>query len=215
MGQLPDNELNRKLVDAGQVAKEVDELEAAIAALNVAYEQFFLGAERHPPLKEHDALKRRMQRIKGMLVHQTAAKFRVQTVQSKFLTYERLWARTLQEMENGTYRRDVFKARLHRKQAASPQAAAQPQQAAAPPQATAPRQAASGPLSDASLKEVYDAFIQAKRRCQEDVSRLSFDAVASNLRKQVPELMKKHNAKSVDFKVVIKDGKAVLRAVPK
>ena len=32
---------------------------------------------------------------------------------------------------------------------------------------------------------------------------------------QVPELMKQHNAKSVEFKDVIKDGKAVLRALPK
>ena len=40
-------------------------------------------------------------------------------------------------------------------------------------------------------------------------------SVAANLRKQVPELLKQHNAKSVEFKVVIKDGKAVLKAVPK
>ena len=39
--------------------------------------------------------------------------------------------------------------------------------------------------------------------------------VAANLRKQVPELLKQHNAKSVEFKVVIKDGKATLKAVPK
>jgi hypothetical protein len=44
---------------------------------------------------------------------------------------------------------------------------------------------------------------------------MSFDSVAASLRKQVPELMKQHNAKSVEFKVVIKDGKAVLKAVPK
>jgi hypothetical protein len=55
----------------------------------------------------------------------------------------------------------------------------------------------------------------AKRRCNEDVSALSLDAVATTLRKQVPELMKQHKARSVEFKVVIKDGKAVLRALPK
>ena len=30
-----------------------------------------------------------------------------------------------------------------------------------------------------------------------------------------PELLKQHNAKAVEFKVVIKDGKASLKAVPK
>lgn len=55
----------------------------------------------------------------------------------------------------------------------------------------------------------------AKKRCGEDTSKLSLDSVASTLRSQVPTLMKQHNAKSVEFKVVIKDGKAVLRALPK
>jgi hypothetical protein len=44
---------------------------------------------------------------------------------------------------------------------------------------------------------------------------MSYDSVAASLRKQVPELMKQHGAKSVEFKVIIKDGKAVLKAVPK
>jgi hypothetical protein len=70
-------------------------------------------------------------------------------------------------------------------------------------------------MSEAKVKAIYDAYVTAKRRCQEDTSRLSLDAMATTLRKQVPELLKKHNAKEIDFKVVIKDGKAVLRAVPK
>jgi hypothetical protein len=44
---------------------------------------------------------------------------------------------------------------------------------------------------------------------------MSYDSIAASLRKQVPELMKQHGAKAVEFKVVIKDGKAVLKAVPK
>jgi hypothetical protein len=31
----------------------------------------------------------------------------------------------------------------------------------------------------------------------------------------VPTLLEKHKASSVDFKVVIKDGKAVLKAIPR
>ncbi len=65
------------------------------------------------------------------------------------------------------------------------------------------------------MKAIYDAYVQAKKSTNEDTSKLSMDTMAATLRKQVPELLKKHNAKDVDFKVVIKDGKAVLRAVPK
>jgi hypothetical protein len=83
--------------------------------------------------------------------------------------------------------------------------------------AAAPKPAAgSGPgLSDDKLKAVYDAYVTAKRRNQEDTSKMSYESVAANLRKQVPELLKQSGAKSVEFKVVIKDGKATLKAVPK
>ena len=75
--------------------------------------------------------------------------------------------------------------------------------------------AAKTALNDTRLREVYDAYVMAKKRCNEDTSRLSYDSVASSLKKQVPDLLKKHNARDVDFKVIIKDGKAVLKAVPK
>jgi hypothetical protein len=84
-------------------------------------------------------------------------------------------------------------------------------QAAVPP----PASTSGGTLTDASLRAVYDAYVTAKKRCNEDVSKLSYDAVAATLRKQVPDLLKQHKAQSVEFKVVIKDGKAVLRALPK
>ena len=39
--------------------------------------------------------------------------------------------------------------------------------------------------------------------------------VSQKLKQQIPVLLKQHNAKEVEFKVVIKDGKALLKAVPK
>jgi len=65
------------------------------------------------------------------------------------------------------------------------------------------------------VRAVYDAYVAAKRQGGEDTSRLSFEAVAQSLRKQVPELLARTQAKSVEFKVVVKDGKAQLKAVPK
>jgi hypothetical protein len=65
------------------------------------------------------------------------------------------------------------------------------------------------------MRAIYDAYVSAKKKCNEDVSKLTFESVSASLKKQVPALMKQHNAKGVEFKVVIKDGKAVLRAVPK
>ena len=279
----------RKMAENADVLKECEALEGELVALKATYEQYFLGLEKRPPTDKHKDLKRRVGNLKGYFIRATALKFRVQGLAQKFATYERLWLRTLQEMENGTYHRDLARAR-RRKQAeesataatpaerkparddftldevspeeadallsgafpsastapapapgippmapavapvVAPVAAAAPAPASRPgaaggvpritaptaaPRATPPQAAGGAALSDDKLRAVYDAYLQAKKRCNEDVSKISYDQVAQSLRKQVPELMQKHNAKAVEFKVVIKDGKAMLRAVPK
>lgn len=315
---------------------ECEAIEGELASLKVAFEHYFLGVDRHPPTRQYDDLKKRLERLKNAFIRNTAAKFRVQSIHGKFLTYDRLWQRTLQEIENGTYKRDVAKAkrRVEKQKPGSgrpqtvdvtelpdsdfdvdevdsmlsgslktpppppsmepvpfrgvpsvtplvpsvaplvpsvapvvatpargtalpsipsvkpvapsvaplvpsvapavkpltpsvaplvpPMAPAVKPLAARPPP-TAPRPAAPRPptaagpsdLSDDKLKSVYNAYVAAKRNNKEDTSKMSYDSIAASLRKQVPELMKQHGAKSVEFKVVIKDGKAVLKAVPK
>ena len=217
------------------LSDELDTLSDEVEALRAAYEQYFLGIERKPPTLRHDKLKKRVVAIQTTTVKQTAVKFKAQSLNAKLITYERLWTRTLKEIEDGTYKRDVFKAKLHQKdredvkppppppealrEGAAKPAPAVPARpgmpAAAMAKGGAPVAAPSGQLSEAKLKAIYDAYLTAKKRCNEDTSKLTFDSVANTLRQQVPALMKQHNAKSVEFKVVIKDGKAVLRALPK
>jgi hypothetical protein len=277
-----------RLSDSEGVARELDELEGALAELRARFEQYFLGVDRQPPTKDHDSVRARLGKLRNAFVRSAALKFRIQGLQQRFTTYDRLWHRTLTEMENGTYSRDLFKARRRRKtgdvptvgppppvaQAPAPAEKAAPA-AVVPPApvptgtqsgAPAPRpgpvpsiapvaipagtqggatrppgipagtqggavrakpvgvptgtqgavsRAAAAALAEPRLRAVYDAFVAAKKRCKEDVSRLSFESVADSLRKQVPELLERHGAKDVEYKVVVKDGKAVLRAVPK
>lgn len=204
-----------QLSDSEQLLKECNAVETEIAALKSRYEQYFLGTERSRPAVAHNVLKKRIESLRSTVNRTTAVQFRVKNITNKFLTYERLWNRTLNEIENSKYRRDLFKARLHAKArdgSAEEGAASKSNadRAKAPPPA-----AVASELSDAKLRAIYDSYLSAKKRCQEDVSKLTFESIASKLRKQVPELMKKHNASTVEFKVVIKDGKAVLKAVPK
>jgi hypothetical protein len=65
------------------------------------------------------------------------------------------------------------------------------------------------------MRALYDSYVAAKRSCNEDTSRLTYEAVASTVSRQLPELMNRFKAKSVEFKVEVKDGKAVLKAIPK
>src|SRR5689334_7956353 len=108
---LAADDSSQKKSTSEKAFEETAELEEELAQLRVAYEQYFLGNERLPPSRAHEDFKKRMIRLKSGLVRNTAAKFRISSLHNKFLTYERLWTRTLQEIENGTYKRDLFKAK--------------------------------------------------------------------------------------------------------
>ena len=65
------------------------------------------------------------------------------------------------------------------------------------------------------MRALYEEYVSAKRSCNEDVSRLTYEAMAKSVARQVPEILARTKAKSVEFKVVVKDGRAVLKAVPR
>lgn len=215
-----------------QVSQELDSVEALLHALRGQYEQYFLGMEKRPPVRAHEQFKKRIAALKTIPARNSALSFRLQSLQATAATYERLWMKTMQEMEDGTYRRDVFKARLRRKSSEAPAArspaqaaksapggkdvaAATPEAPAAAPQIHIAGTPPPDPLAEARLRSVYRAYVEAKRRCNEDTTRLSFDAVAASLKRQVPELLERNNARDVEYRVFVKDGKAILRAVPK
>jgi hypothetical protein len=209
-----------------ELEEETRSLEEDLEALKARYEQYFLGVERKEPSRWRDELRKRVMRLKEAFTRNTGLKFRIHSLHARYLSYERLWMRSAREKEEGTYRRDVFKARLRarrdeREASAPPDAAARPavaaataSQQAAPPKAPAPV-AAPGGMGEAQMRALYAAYIAAKKSCSEDVSRLTYEAVARSVSKQIPEIMTRFQAKTVEFKVEVKGGKAVLKAVPK
>jgi hypothetical protein len=172
-----------------------------MAELQVLYEKYFLGIDRRPPDRERKKVSDRMRILKTTYVKNTALKFRLHTLFAKLISFERMWDRTLREIEDGTYHRDVFKAKLHMNREERQKAAKQ--------------QEASFHIPDDKLRKLYDTYVTARQRTGESVAGLTFDAVASKIRSQVPELLTKHKASNVEFKVVIKGGKALLKAVPR
>ena len=69
-------------------------------------------------------------------------------------------------------------------------------------------------ISEDKLRRLYDTYLVARQRCGEPTDGISYESVASRIRAQVPQLMEKHKAKNIEFKVVIKAGKAILKAIP-
>ena len=181
-----------------KLAEEIDDLDESMTQLQVLYEKFFLGIDRRPPEQERKKVSSRMRELRTTTVKNTALKFRIQTLFAKLISFERMWDRTLREMEEGTYKRDVFKAKLRQgKEAQRPSGARK-----------------TPDIPDDKLRRLYDTYLVARQRCGEPTDGISYESVASRIRSQVPQLLEKHKAKNIEFKVVIKGGRAVLKAIP-
>jgi len=209
---------------AKELEQQVDAIENRMDRLRNLYEQYFQGIERIEPSTERKALKKLLRDVHGNIkrVRNTALKFRINQLVARMASFENYWNRTCRHIEEGTYHKDLFKARYrsrtHEEQEPEPaERQDKPDREAAGARA-APRHAAQpagGALPDKQINAIYDAYVTAKRRCKESTKGLTRDALARSIQKQVPTIMKQYKCKSVEFKVVIKQGKAVLKAVPK
>ncbi|MCP4500063.1 MAG: hypothetical protein GY822_08895 [Deltaproteobacteria bacterium] len=210
------------------------ELDNEIRMMRTTMDLYFQGIEREPPNPALEKLKKKVQRLRGEAGRwATSDKFRLNTLAQKLSTFSQMWERELTAMENGTSRRQ--KAKLNRKKknevqremlekeareasAALGQAQREAGEVEGVPQKSAAarrRPAASGAdMSDEKIRRLYNVYMQAKKRTGEG-SNLSYDKLASQIRRQIPQIKAKHKCGSVDFKVVLKNGKAMLKAVPK
>lgn len=71
--------------------------------------------------------------------------------------------------------------------------------------------ARAGESQEDKARRVYNNLLEAKRRCNEDTSGLTYDSVKKSMDKQANRLRESKGASNVDFKVVIKDGRAFLK----
>jgi hypothetical protein len=92
-------------------------------------------------------------------------------------------------------------------------AAPPPRQAAPPARPSVPTPAAEGALPDQRLRQIYAKYVEAKRSSNESTAGVTYEKLAETLRAQASRLKATHPAKSVDYDVVIKDGKALLKPV--
>lgn len=249
---------SRAAVDK-EIQAEVEQIEKDLNELKATYELYFMGVEKLEPVTQRDLIKSTLRRWQEAKPKNTALKFKIQQLKARLVSLENYWERINRQKEEGTYKRDLAKAKrreaeLEAKALAEAKkkagagvsgaltkdlragvpgegqaltgAALQAGKSAAetggksgPIGETAsgmarPRAASADDLTEPTLRKLYQTYVSARKRCGEQVD-LRYEDMAAALRKQVPKLMKETGAKSVEFKVVIRSGRAVLKALPK
>ena len=205
--------------EAKDLARSIHDLEKRMDRLRNLFEMYFQGVERTPPIIERDNLKRLIAELRRTPTRNTAVRFRVEQLIARMNTFDAYWTRLLKQIEEGTYTKNLFMARFRNQRRGKQPEQAMDKEAGDAPPAPAGRPHETGPdgekLGPERLNAIYKAYLQAKQRCQESTSGITREAVAAALNKQVPAILKQYSCKSVEFKVVIKAGKAIIKAVPK
>ena len=83
--------------------------------IKTLYEQYFLGMQKQPPSHLHSDIERRIRDLMQVQIRNTGMRYRFATLQQKFGSYNSYWRRTLRQIENGTYIRQL--ARIGRRAA--------------------------------------------------------------------------------------------------
>ena len=275
--------------------------EVQLSRIKHLYEQWFQGIERIEPQIARKQMERTIHLLRKEQPRNTALRFRFQTLIQRYTTLQTYWRRIGRQIEEGTYRRDLLRARRRRDAAreereanrnrrsssplkldpsqdmdvdqlieqasdrmdellkaptpgsnaksldldesnaarvprptSTPEAGAPSATFAKPqskrPQPTRPRPnpavtparkpappiapRAKGP-GDARMRQIYESYVEAKRRNNERTDKVDYETVAKSLKKMVPKLDRKHKGKRVDFTVVVKDGKVGIKPVVK
>ncbi len=83
---------------------------------------------------------------------------------------------------------------------------------ASAPAAAPPAAAAAG--EEEYFREIFEQFLELKKKCGESIAGLTFAKFGEKLRKNRADLMAKTGCTEVRFTVYVKDGKAALKATP-
>lgn len=196
----PIGRTKRALSKGGAVASEtLDEelkiMDAKLKRLKLDYEQYFCGVRPREPQQARTEIQKQITMLSQKAIQNTALRFRFNSMNSRFQSFKRQWDTTLREIDNGTYKRHLFKADLHERE----------------------RDLVSGgpakrPLPADSGGTLFDSYRDTAMACGQNISALTPEKFQRVIEKQESALRKKLGCDAVDFRVVVEDGKVKLKA---
>ena len=95
--------------DKVDIEEVLDHIDKTLDRTKVLYEQYFLGMQKQPPAQLHTDVERRLRELQQLNIRNTGLRYRFATLQQKFGSYNSYWRRTVRQIENGTYIRNLAK----------------------------------------------------------------------------------------------------------
>jgi hypothetical protein len=177
------------------IDEDLQILDAKLNQLKLGYDQYFLGSRPREPALLHREVSKQVLIYSNTPIQNTAMRFKFNSICSRFHAFKRQWDEILRKIEQGTYERHRFKAKIHEQAAQSPPPAAGKKKA-----------------EKAKPGDIFDDYLAARRSCGQEVKHLTPEKLQNVIRRQEKALREKHGDARFRFRVVVEDGKAKLKA---
>ena len=197
--QIPINPENHdQNEDRINVRAELYQLENMLEEVKLKFEQYFSSIIQLPPDSIHNDAKRLIRRLRKAPFKSSAMNYKLKTLEGRYHTYNTYWQRVLREREDGVYVKDVFKANIREKNALEEA-----------------RALTSIGLAEKGIKSLFETYKGALEQRAGKVATLNFDSFQDSLIKKAKAFKEKNGAEKLVFKVVVKDGKVLVKATAK
>ena len=97
-------------MELAEFEEKLQELESKLERLRALYDQYFMGIERMEPSILRREVDRDLWTLRRENIRNTGARYRMQMLSQRYQTMQQYWGRTVRDIENGTYKRDLRKA---------------------------------------------------------------------------------------------------------
>jgi hypothetical protein len=170
-------------------------LDNKLKQLKLEYEQYFIGFRPREPVMLRSEVNKLVARYSNTGIQNTALRFRFNNLCARFFAMRRQWDAVLRQIEEGTYRTHLFKAKLHERER---------------------REAREPAPSDraAETEDLFESYLAARRDCGEDVKGLTRERLERLVETQRAAIQERFRCREVRFRVVIENGRTKLKATP-
>lgn len=180
------------------VEEKLKRLEDDIRRLKIEFDIYFNGASKRPPYDTKGRVETMLKRLSDDRTLSFAQRYLLNSLGARYTAFRELWRRTMQGREEG---RDAAAAA----------------RASARDEASHRENAATFVCNDAhkdvpTVKQLYDALIEAKMKCGEPVEDLSFPRFHHLIATKADNLKERLGCDSVRFSIDVEGGRVSFKA---
>lgn len=181
------------------VDEQLTRLEEDMRRLKIEYDIYFNGASKRPPYDTKSRVETMIKRLGDDRTLNFAQRYRFNSLAARYNSFRELWRRTIQAREEGRDAAAAARVTAHSTEQKSP------------------KDRANFSCSDAhgdveTVREIYAALIEAKRKCGEPTDDLSFPRFHHLIATKTDNLKEHLGCERVRFSIDVENGHVNFKA---